>query len=178
MYLEEAALPGVRPVLLLAVRRAQWPRAVPAAVHQAWQPLVARQADWLWVVVRPHRGRGVVGEDLSGRDVPGGHEEAAAALLVQHGVGQAAVQGVGAVLHLAGGGAVEQAAAGPVLDGEAGRGADHALPRSHGGGAGLRGPAGSRQGGGGAAVTGLLNRKGEERRGLAPSQEAFPHVRD
>ena len=130
--LEERALPGVRPVLQLTVGAAQRPAAVPAPVHQARQPLEARQAHRLGVVVGPDGGGGVVEDDLAGLDVPRGDEQAAASLLVEDGVGEAGVgglEGLG-VLHLAGGGAVDGGGAGAAGHPGVGGGAHHTLWRA------------------------------------------------
>ena len=83
---QEAALPGVGPLLLLALGPTQRPAAVPAPVHQPGQPPVAGQADGAGVVVRPHRA-GTVGEyQLASLDVPGGYQQPPTPLLVQHAV--------------------------------------------------------------------------------------------
>ena len=80
---QEAALPGMRSIILLTVRTAERPATVPAPVHHPCQSLVAGQADGAGVVVRPH-GPGTVTEDqLSGLDVPGSYQEPPASLLCE-----------------------------------------------------------------------------------------------
>ena len=80
---QETALPGVRSILLLTVRTAERPAAVPAPVHQAGQPLVAGQADRPRVVVRTYRPGHVREDQLSSLDVPGSDQQPATPLLLQ-----------------------------------------------------------------------------------------------
>ena len=80
MDLEEAALPGMGAVILLAVRTAQRPGAVSTPVDQPWRKkhsleeivfedkprksLVASQANRFWVVVGTNSSRSVVKDYL------------------------------------------------------------------------------------------------------------------
>ena len=87
-------------IFLLTERAAKGPTAVPASVHQLWEPLVAGETDGFGVVVRADRPRDVMEEHLSGQDVSRGNEKSSTPRLMVDGVWKALVMLTVCVLHL------------------------------------------------------------------------------